>query len=78
MNLTSGGKNNITTIERDENMVKLAGENIKKYGLSDKINIVQGDCLDILENLEEEYDMIFYGCRKRAYNHFHPHCFKDF
>lgn len=76
MNLASGGNNSITTIERDENMIKLAKENIKKYGLEDKINIVEGDCLEILENLEDEYDMIFMDAGKGHYNHFLPHCLR--
>ncbi|HCQ88862.1 MAG TPA: O-methyltransferase [Clostridium sp.] len=76
MNLAAGGNNNITTIERDENMIKLAKENIKKYGLEDKINIVEGDCLEILENLEDEYDMIFMDAGKGHYNHFLPHCLR--
>lgn len=76
MNLASGGNNNITTIERDENMIKLAKENIKKYGLEDKINVVEGDCLEILENLKDEYDMIFMDAGKGHYNHFLPHCLR--
>ncbi|WP_454054491.1 O-methyltransferase [Clostridium sp. Marseille-Q7071] len=76
MNLAAGGNNNITTIERDENMIKLAKENIKRYGLEDKINIVEGDCLEILENLEDEYDMIFMDAGKGHYNHFLPHCLR--
>lgn len=76
MNLTLGGSCEITTIERDEKMIELANANIKKYGLQNKINILQGDCLEILENLVDEYDMIFMDAGKAHYNHFLPHCLR--
>ena len=76
MNLTLGGLCEITTIERDEKMIELAKANIEKYGLQNKITILQGDCLEILENLKDEYDMIFMDAGKGHYNHFLPHCLR--
>jgi len=76
MNLSLGGFCEITTIERDEHMIELANANIKKYGLQNKITILKGDCLEILENLKEEYDMIFLDAGKAHYNHFLPHCLR--
>lgn len=76
MNLTSGGASEITTIERDEKMIELAKINIEKYGLQNKIKVLQGDCLEILENLQDEYDMIFMDAGKGHYNHFLPHCLR--
>jgi predicted O-methyltransferase YrrM len=76
MNLTSGGLNEIVTIERDEKMIELATANIEKYGLKGKITILKGDCLEILENLQDEYDMIFMDAGKGHYNHFLPHCLR--
>lgn len=76
MNLTSGGASEITTIERDEKMIELAEINIEKYGLQNKITVLQGDCLEILENLQDEYDMIFMDAGKGHYNHFLPHCLR--
>lgn len=76
MNLTLGGSCEITTIERDEKMIELAKANINKYGLQNKITILQGDCLEILENLVDEYDMIFMDAGKGHYNHFLPHCLR--
>ena len=73
---SSGAKANITTIERDENMIKYAKENFKKYNLEDKIEIKEGDCLEILEDLEEPYDLIFMDAGKGHYNHFLPHCLR--
>jgi len=76
MNQTSGGLSEITTIERDEKMIELAKANIEKYGLQNKITVLQGDCLEILENLQAEYDMIFMDAGKGHYNHFLPHCLR--
>jgi predicted O-methyltransferase YrrM len=76
MSLICGGASEITTIERDEKMIELANSNIEKYGLQNKITVIQGDCLEILENLNGEYDMIFMDAGKGHYNHFLPHCLR--
>lgn len=76
MNQASGGVSEITTIERDEKMIELAKANVEKYGLQNKITVLQGDCLEILENLHDEYDMIFMDAGKGHYNHFLPHCLR--
>ena len=57
-------------------MIKYAKENIKAYGLEDKITIEAGDCLEVLEKLEEPYDLIFMDAGKGHYNHFLPHCLR--
>ena len=72
----SGTKPTITTIERDENMIKYARENFEKYNLQEKIEIKEGDCLEILEDLNEPYDLIFMDAGKGHYNHFLPHCLR--
>ena len=66
----------ITTIERDEKMIELATSNFEKYGLKGKIEIKAGDCLEVLENLKEPYDLIFMDAGKGHYNHFLPHCLR--
>ncbi len=76
MNLTLSGFSEIITIERDEKMIQLANANIEKYGMQKKITVLQGDCLEILENLEGEFDMIFMDAGKGHYNHFLPHCLR--
>lgn len=76
MNKATNGECHITTIERDENMIKYATENIKKVGLEDKIKILQGDCLEVLESLDEKFDMIFMDAGKGHYNHFLPECLR--
>ena len=53
--LSSNGK--IDTIEREEERVKEARENIRKVGVEDKINIYEGDAVEILPTLNEKYWM---------------------
>ncbi|MGL4740708.1 MAG: O-methyltransferase [Sarcina sp.] len=76
MNKATQGECFITSIERDEEMIKYATENIKKYGYDSKIKILQGDCLEHLENLDGKFDMIFMDAGKGHYNHFLPHCLR--
>ncbi len=64
----------IDTIERDEEMVRLARENIKKYEMEGNISIIEGDCLEILKTLQGKYDIIFMDAGKGHYNHFLPYC----
>ena len=66
--LLPGGK--IDTIERDEERVKQAKENIKKVGVEDRINILQGDAVEILPTLNDKYDMIFIDAAKGKYPFF--------
>ncbi|WP_040330755.1 O-methyltransferase [Clostridium ihumii] len=76
MTLVSGCESKITTIERDEKMLSIAKENVKKYNLENNISILSGDCLEVLESLDDEYDMIFMDAGKGHYNHFLPHCLR--
>ena len=66
--LSEGGK--IDTIERDEERVKEAKENIKKAKVENKINILQGDAVEILPTINEKYDMIFIDASKGKYPFF--------
>ncbi len=72
----SGNNPDIVTIERDEKMIELANINLKKFNLQDKIKIEEGDCLEILEKLQEPFDLIFMDAGKGHYNHFLPHCLR--
>ena len=76
MSKTLNNKCKITTIERDEKMINLAKENIKSFGLEDNIEIKEGECLEILEKLDDKYDLIFMDAGKGHYDHFLPHCLR--
>lgn len=66
----------ITTIERFDVMKKQAIENIKKLGLENKINMIEGDAAKILPTLEGPYDIIFMDAAKAQYNTFLPECIR--
>ena len=54
----------IDTIERDEERIKEAKENIKIIDNNKKINIYEGDAVEILPTINEKYDMIFIDAAK--------------
>ena len=66
--LTEDGQ--IDTIERDSERVKEAKENIKKAEVENKINIYEGDAVEILPTLENKYDVIFIDAAKGKYPFF--------
>lgn len=66
--LADGGR--IDTIERDEERIQEAKENFKKVGVENKINLYEGDAVEILPNLNEKYDMVFIDAAKGKYPFF--------
>ena len=65
-----GQEGRIDTIERDPDRVKEARENIKKAEVEDKICIYEGDAVEILPTLNDEYDVIFIDAAKGKYPFF--------
>ena len=66
--LAEGGR--IDTIERDEQRVKEARENIEKVGAANMINIYEGDAVEILPTLNSKYDVCFIDAAKGKYPFF--------
>ena len=66
--LEEGGK--IDTIERDVERVEQARINIKNVEVEDKINIYEGDAVEILPTLDEKYDVVFIDAAKGKYPFF--------
>jgi predicted O-methyltransferase YrrM len=60
----------IDTIEREEDRVEQASENIQLAEVDDKINIYVGDAVEILPKLDNKYDMIFIDAAKGKYPFF--------
>lgn len=60
----------IDTIEREEERVASAKNNIKRTEVEDKINILFGDAVEILPTLNEKYDMVFIDAAKGKYPFF--------
>lgn len=66
----------IDTIERRQDMLELANENINKFQYSDKINTIYGEAGEILANLNKKYDFIFLDAAKGHYKEFFNECMR--
>lgn len=66
----------IDTIEIESLRVEQALENIEKVGVQSKIRVLEGDALDILPYLNEEYDVIFIDAAKGKYLEFFEHALR--
>ncbi len=64
----------ITTIERNEEMIELANNNISNSEFKDRIRIISGDAEDVLPHLNEAYDFIFLDAAKGQYLDFFNYC----
>ena len=60
----------IDTIERDEERIKEAKENIKIVEEDKIINILEGDAVEILPTINKKYDMVFIDAAKGKYPFF--------
>ncbi len=60
----------IDTIEREHDRVEEAKENIKRVGVEDKINILEGDAVELLPTLDNKYDVVFIDAAKGKYPFF--------
>ena len=56
---------NVTTIERDKDRYDIAVQNINNFNLSNRINIINSDALEI--ELTDKYDLIFIDAAKSQY-----------
>lgn len=63
--LEAGGV--IDTIERDLDRINEARLNIKDLNLEDRINIIEGDAVEILPTLSKKYDVVFIDAAKGKY-----------
>ena len=66
--LAEGAK--IDTLEKMEDRAKEARNNIIKYGKDNVINLIEGDAIEILKDLDGPYDMIFLDAAKGQYINF--------
>lgn len=76
MAIAAGDDCKVTTIERDDKMYDIATNNIKRLGLENNIKIEKGDALDVLKNMNGQYDMIFLDAAKGHYEHFLQECLR--
>lgn len=60
----------IDTIERDGERIEEAKQNFKKVKVENKINLYEGDAVEILPTLNEKYDVVFIDAAKGKYPFF--------
>lgn len=60
----------IDTIEREEDRVIQAKENIQRAEVEKRINVLFGDAVEILPTLKDKYDVIFIDAAKGKYPFF--------
>lgn len=72
--LAEGGR--ILTIDRYDFMIERAKNNFARMGIADRVTLLEGDAIDILPALHEQYDFIFLDAAKGQYIQFLPYCLK--
>lgn len=71
--LLSGGKR-VTTVEIDEDRYYAAKKNLDEFGLSDRCEIILGDCKEIVPLMvENKYDLIILDGPKSYYPEAYPY-----
>ena len=71
--LLSCEKSNLTTVELNAEMCKKAEQTFKKYGVEQRVQIVNQDALTFLQKNNELYDFIFVDGPKGQYIKYLPH-----
>ncbi|PXV93491.1 putative O-methyltransferase YrrM [Lachnotalea glycerini] len=62
----------ITTIEKYHKRIPIAKANFIRANMQDKIKLLEGDALEIMSSLNEQYDFIFMDAAKAQYINFLP------
>ncbi len=63
----------ITTIENYDKRIPVARANIDKFGKSEQITLIEGDAMEVLPGLTDNYDLIFMDAAKGQYINYLPH-----
>ncbi len=66
------GECHITTIEKYEKRIPIARENFRRGGKENVITLIEGDATEVLQTLQDSYDLIFMDAAKGQYIHFLP------
>ncbi len=61
----TGGK--LISVDIDPQMVQTARENVQKMGLGDVVSVIEGDALEVLPQLEGEFDFVYIDAVKSDY-----------
>ena len=57
----------ITTIENYDKRIPIARDNFKRAGVEEKVELLEGDALEILQKINEPYDFVFMDAAKAQY-----------
>lgn len=66
----------IMTIDRNEEMIGFAKENFARFDQRNQITLLEGDAVDLLEHIEQRFDLIFMDSAKSKYIVFLPEVLK--
>ena len=66
----------IMTIDRNEEMIGFAKENFARFDQRKQIILLEGDAVDLLEHIEQRFDLIFMDSAKSKYIVFLPEVLK--
>lgn len=66
----------IITIDRNEEMIGFAKENFARFDQRNQITLLEGDAVDLLEHIEQRFDLIFMDSAKSKYIVFLPEVLK--
>ncbi len=64
----------LVTIEKQPEMAEKAARNLRRAGLDQTVEIVIGDALEQLDQMETGCDMVFLDIEKKSYAGCLPHC----
>lgn len=62
----------IDTIENYDKRIPIAKANFERAGVSDRINLYEGDAMEIMPTLKHKYDFVFMDAAKAQYIYFLP------
>lgn len=71
--LSQSNTSSLITIEKDEIVAGIAEKNFEEVGLKARKEILIGDCIDILPNINQKFDFIFLDGPKGQYIKYLPH-----
>jgi caffeoyl-CoA O-methyltransferase len=63
-----GGR--VVSIERDPDAAERWRANVREAGLEDWMELIEGDALDVLPELEDIFDLVFIDAEKSQYEHY--------
>lgn len=62
----------ITTVENYDKRIPIARENFRRAGKENKIQLIEGDAMEVLKELTGPFDFIFMDAAKAQYIHYLP------